>query len=81
MYLNKVHSEPPLKNQQKNELVRLLLHVKLASANSVFAENIRYLSFKYQITREDWNKPHSFLLGKVKFKKNSACTIYMSDNC
>ena len=43
-----------------NELVRLLLHVKLASANSVFAENCRYLSFKYQITREDWNKPHSF---------------------
>ena len=51
-----------------NELVRLLLHVKLASANSVFAENVRYLSFRYQITREDWNKPHSFLLGKVKFK-------------
>ena len=49
-----------------NEQVRLLLHVKLASANSVFAENCRYLSFKYQITREDWNKPHSFLLGKVK---------------
>ena len=51
-----------------NELVRLLLHVKLASANSVFAEIFRYLSFKYQITREDWNKPHSFLLGKVKLK-------------
>ena len=51
-----------------NELVRLLLHVKLASANSVFAENFRYLSFKYQITREDWNKPHSLLLGKVKLK-------------
>ena len=51
-----------------NELVRLLLHVKLASANSVFAENCRYLTFKYQITREDWNKPHSFLLGKVKLK-------------
>ena len=51
-----------------NELVRLLLHVKLASANSVFAANFRYLSFKYQITRGDWNKPHSFLLGKVKLK-------------
>ena len=51
-----------------NELVRLLLYVKLASANSVFAENGRYLSFKYQITREDWNRPHSFLLGKVKLK-------------
>ena len=36
-----------------NELVRLLLHVKLASANSVFAEIFRYLSFKYQITLED----------------------------
>ena len=36
-----------------NELVRLLLHVKLASANSVFVENVRYLSIKYQITRED----------------------------
>ena len=33
------------------ELVRLLLHVELASDNSVFAENVRYLSFKYQITR------------------------------
>ena len=51
-----------------NELVRLLLHVKLASANSVFAENCCYLSFKYQITRENWNKPYSFLLGKVKLK-------------
>ena len=52
-----------------NECVRLLLHVnKLASANSVFAENFRYLIFKYQITREDWNKPHSFLLRKAKFK-------------
>ena len=51
-----------------NELVKLLLRVKLVSANSVFAEIVRYLSFKYQITREDWNKPHSFLLGKVKFK-------------
>ena len=50
-----------------NVFVRL--HVKLASANSVIAENFCYLSFKYQITREDWNKPHSFLLGKVKFKK------------
>ena len=46
----------------------LLLHVKLASANSVFAENFRYLCFKYQITREDCNKQHSFLVGKVKFK-------------
>ena len=36
-----------------NELIRLLLHVKLASANSVFAEFFCYLSFKYQITRED----------------------------
>ena len=53
--------------QQPNELVRLLLHVKLASANSVFAELFGYLSIKHQITREDWNKPHSFLLGKVKF--------------
>ena len=52
----------------QNELVRLLLHVKLASAKSVFAEHFRNLSFKYQITREDWNKPHSILLGKVKFK-------------
>ena len=65
----------------QNELVGLLLHVKLASVNSVFDENFRYLSFKYQITREDWNKPHSFLLGKDILKKYSACTIYMSDNC
>ena len=28
----------------------------------------RYLSFKYQITRDDWHKPHLFLLGEVKFK-------------
>ena len=35
----------------RNQLVRLLLHVKLASASSVFAENVRYLSFKYQKTR------------------------------
>ena len=33
-----------------NELVRLLLHVKLASTNSVFAEIFDYLNFKYQIT-------------------------------
>ena len=51
----------------RNELVRLLLHVKLASANSVFAENVRYLSFKYQISQEDLNKPHAVLLGNVIF--------------
>ena len=51
----------------RNELVRLLLHVKLASANSVFAENVRYLSFRYKITREDLNKPHAVLLGNVFF--------------
>ena len=50
-----------------NELVRLLLHVKLTKTNSVFTENIRYLSFKYQI--------------KPQIKTPSACTIYMSDNC
>ena len=51
-----------------NELVRLILHIKLTSANSAFSEKNCYLSFKYEITGEDWNKPHSFLLGKVKFK-------------
>ena len=46
-----------------NELVRLLFHVKLAWANSVFAEQFRYLFYKCQITQEDWNKRHFFLLG------------------
>ena len=55
----------------------LLLHVKLASANSVIAEKFRYLSLKYQITREDWNKPNSFLLGKVKFKT----PLYVQSTC
>ena len=34
----------------------------------MFADNFRYLSFAYQITRQDWNKPYSFLLENVKFK-------------
>ena len=51
-----------------NEVVRLLLPVKLVSANSVFAENFRYLRFKYQNSRENWTKPRSLLLGKVKLK-------------
>ena len=59
---------------QPNELIRFLLHVKLASANSVLAENFRYLSLKYQITREDWKKPHSFLLGTVKFTTIRCCS-------
>ena len=49
-----------------NELAILLLSVKLASANSVFALKNSYLSFEYQITREDWNKQRSFILGKFK---------------
>ena len=40
-------------------------------------EKLCYLSFKYHITREDWNKPHSFLLGNVKFKT----LLYVQSTC
>ena len=43
----------------------------------MFAENFCYLSFIYQITREDWNKPDSFLLRKVKFKT----TLHVQSTC
>ena len=36
-----------------NDLISLLLHVILASANTVLAEPFHYLSFIYQNARED----------------------------
>ena len=49
-----------------NHLVTSILRVNMSMFNSVIAENYQYLSYKYQISNEDWNTDVSFLLGKVK---------------
>ena len=49
-------------------LTRSILRVKLSMFNSVYAENCRYLSYKYQISNEDWDADVSFVVGNVKLR-------------
>ena len=51
-----------------NSICNQVLHTKLRFKNSCFADNFRYLSYKYTLCTNDWNEDISFLMGKVKMK-------------
>ena len=51
--------------------ISYLLFTKLRCKHSCFADNFRYLSYKYELYLSDWEKDVSFLMGKVKLKLNT----------
>ena len=51
-----------------NNVCRQLLLSKLFCKNSCFADNYRFLSYKYEISASDWEQDLSYLMGKVKMK-------------
>ena len=57
-----------------NGICNQVLHTKLRFKNSCFADNFRYLSYKYTLCTSDWNEDISFLMGKVKMKLNEIYT-------
>ena len=48
-----------------------ILKVKLRCKNSSFADNYRYLSYKYNLTNSDWISDIGSLLAKVEIKSHS----------
>ena len=48
-----------------------ILKVKLRRKNSSFADNYRYLSYKYNLTHSDWIIDIGSLLAKVEIKSHS----------
>ena len=52
-----------------NSVCKHVFSVKLMCKNSCFADNYRYLSYRYDLCRSDWNKDISYLMGKVKMKR------------
>ena len=51
-----------------NSVCKHVFSIKLMCKNSCFADNYRYLSYRYDLCRSDWNKDISYLMGKVKMK-------------
>ena len=51
-----------------NHVCKHLLEIKLRCKNSSFADNYKYISYKYQLCHSDWKKDQSHLMGKVKKK-------------
>ena len=49
----------------------MLLLSKLHCINSTFAMNNKYLSYKYEISEQDWLSDVAHLLGRVKMKFKS----------
>ena len=48
-----------------------ILKAKLRCKNSSFADNYRYLSYKYNLTNSDWINDIGSLLAKVEIKSHS----------
>ena len=51
-----------------NSVCKHVFSIKLMCKNSCFADNYRYLSYRYDLCRSDWNTDISYLMGKVKMK-------------
>ena len=49
-----------------NITVYTIIDVLLNSKSSIFAENFRYLNFKYKLCRDDWNGDLNGLINKVR---------------
>ena len=47
-----------------------ILEVKLRCKNSSFADNYRYLSYKYNLTNSDWINDIGSVLAKVEIKSH-----------
>ena len=62
----------------RNSVCKNVLYTKLRCKHSYFAENFRYLSYKYELCLSEWENDVSFLMGKVKMKLN---TLYLSIIC
>ena len=54
-----------------NMMCAQILQVKLKCNISSFADNYRYLSYKYNLTNSDWISDIGSLLTKVKIKSHS----------
>ena len=54
-----------------NSVCKNLLYTKLRCRHSCFADNFRYLSYKYELCLSEWKNDVSFLMGKVKMKLNT----------
>ena len=54
-----------------NNMCAQILKVKLRCKNSSFADNYRYLSYKYNLTNSDWINDIGSLLAKVEIKSHS----------
>ena len=54
-----------------NGVCKNLLYTKLRCRHSCFADNFRYLSYKYELCLSEWKNDVSFLMGKVKMKLNT----------
>ena len=52
-----------------NEMCKQILCVKLRLKKSSFAENCRYLAWKYNFSDCDWFTNKAYLMGKVKIKQ------------
>ena len=55
---------------RSNIICKNILSIKLRCKRSCFAENYRFLSYKYNLCDSDWSQELSFLMGKVKMKLN-----------
>ena len=52
-------------------LIIKIAQVKLRCKNSSFADNYRYLSYKYNLTNSDWINDIGFLFAMVEIKSHS----------
>ena len=54
-----------------NSVCTNLLYTKLRCRHSCFADNFRFLSYKYELCLSEWKNDVSFLMGKVQMKLNT----------
>ena len=56
-------------SMNNNHVCKQLLASKLSCKNSCFADNYRFLTYKYKLNKSDWDNSLTFLMGKVKMKQ------------
>ena len=60
----------------KNMMCAQILRIKLRYKNSSFADNYRFLSYKYNLTNSDWINAKGSLLAK-EYLVNITVTIHI----
>ena len=63
-----------------NSVCANLLQVKLTCKNSGFADNVRFLSHKYNINSSDWTNHRAILLKKLGIKVCTLCKDFTTAN-